>query len=69
MATLKHGKVIFSDGLQFKFVRDPGESGRVLVFNAEGTHNKIDSYPIDTLDTQQDFEMEVSFWLYNNGAI
>lgn len=68
MSSLKSGKQIYSDGLRFVYLQRGGMN-LVQVFNAEKTQNQIDSYCIDTLNTDQDFEMEVSFWLHDNGVI
>lgn len=50
-------KDIYLEGLRFVY-----SNGSISVYNAEASHNKIHSYVI-ALDTQQDFEMEVTYWL------
>lgn len=50
-------KDIYLEGLRFEY-----KDGLVKIHNAEGSHNHIQSYSV-MLNTQQDFETEVTYWL------
>lgn len=67
MTYLRKNAEIFTNGL--RFVYNPREDSTIDVYNAESTLNYIDSFKSIPLDTQQDFEVEVSFWLLENNVI
>lgn len=67
MALLRKNTEIFTNGL--RFVYNPREDTTIDIYNAEGTLNYIDSFKSIPLDTQQDFEVEVAFWLKENNVI
>lgn len=67
MASLKNGKEIYSNGLRFTYFATKTYA-EICVWSATGTHNFIDSWTVE-INTVQDFEIQVAFWLYENGLL
>lgn len=65
MPTLRKHVTRESDGFLFTYLG----SSKIKVQQLGGTHNTVEIFESGHMDTEQDFETEVSFWLYRAKAI
>lgn len=66
MPTLRKNTERESDGFLFNYVGN----NRISVHQIGGTHNLVEIFEAGkVMDTEQDFETEIAFWLYRANAI
>lgn len=66
---LKSGTTIYDNGLRFTF-ESKGKQMYVKVYDTERTLNSVSVFiPANAINTKQDLEEAVAWWLYDNGAL
>lgn len=65
MTTLRKNVTKESNGYMFTYLGNC----KVRVNQVGGTHNIVEIFETSEMDTEQDFEQEISFWLYRANAI
>jgi hypothetical protein len=65
MPTLRKQASCESDGFIFTYLGN----NKIRVNQSGGTHNIVEIFETVDMDTMQDFESEISFWLYRANAI
>jgi hypothetical protein len=65
MTRLKNGTNVYLAGLRFEYDHR-GCVPKVTVYDAEGNHNRITTFGVELLTSEQDLQKEAAWWVYEN---